>query len=103
MIKENVFIPRILLCGSREEFFARVGQRSFEIIGQVEFLGAANGHELDLIHEGKFLLNDKPTEYAELHKMLMGGVLILLSSTMTLSLIFCLEFLTDWVALVRKL
>ena len=73
MIKENVFIPRILLCGSREEFFARVGQRSFEIIGQVEFLGAANGHELDLIHEGKFLLNDKPTEYAELHKMLMGG------------------------------
>ena len=53
MIDENFFVPRILLCGDREEFFARVGQRPFELVGQVEFFGES-GHEFDLLREGKF-------------------------------------------------
>lgn len=73
MIEEKIFVPRILFCGSREEFFARVAQRPFEIVGQVEFIGES-GHEFDLLNSGKFLLNDKPVELAELPKLLKGTV-----------------------------
>ena len=74
MIDENFFVPRILLCGDREEFFARVGQRPFELVGQVEFFGES-GHEFDLLREGKFLLNGKPVALSELSKMIRGEVL----------------------------
>ena len=73
MIEEKIFVPRILLCGSREEFFARVDRRPFELVGQVEFFGES-GHELDLIRSGKFLLNDKPVALSELVKMIREGV-----------------------------
>ena len=71
MIDGKIFVPRILLCGSREEFFARVGQRPFELVGQAEFIGAA-GHEFDLLQAGKFLLNSKPIELVQLGKMIRG-------------------------------
>ena len=73
MIEGKIFVPRILLCGSQEEFFARVDRRPFELVGQVEFIGAA-GHEFDLLRAGKFLLNGKPVELSELVKMIRGGV-----------------------------
>ena len=70
MIEENVFVPKIFLCGSREEFFSRVGQRPFEIVGQVQFFGKINGQEFNFLRDGKFLLNGKFVEYPELLKAL---------------------------------
>ena len=66
MIEENIFIPRILLCGKREEFFSRVDRRPFEIVGQVEFSGEINGQEFNFLRDGKFLLNGKLVEHTEL-------------------------------------
>ena len=37
MTTENIFVPRILLCGDIEEFFSRVGQRPCKLVGQIEF------------------------------------------------------------------
>ena len=71
MIDGKIFVPRILLCGSREEFFAHVGQRPFELVGQVEFFGVDGN---DLLREGKFLLDGKPAALSELDKMIRGGV-----------------------------
>ena len=73
MIEEKIFVPRILLCGDREEFFARVDRRPIELVGQVEFIGES-GHEFDLLRAGKFLLNGKPADHSELSKMIRGGV-----------------------------
>ena len=102
MIEEKIFVPRILLCCDREEFFARVDRRPFELVGQVEFFGES-GHELDLIRSGKFLLNDKPVALSELSKMIRGGCSILLSSTTTEYLTFFIIFLyIVWAVRARK-
>lgn len=58
MIDENIFIPRILLCGDKEEFLSRVGQRLFELAGQVEFF------------DEKFLLDGEPVGYERLPNLL---------------------------------
>ena len=73
MIDGKIFVPRILLCGDKEYFFSHVGQRPFEIVGQVEFLGES-GHEFDLLREGKFLLDGNLLDLSELSKMIQGGV-----------------------------
>ena len=73
MIEENVFVPKILLCGSREEFFSQVGQRPFKIVGQVEFFGMMAEHQINFLQDGKFLLNDKLVEYPEIPNMIREG------------------------------
>ena len=74
MIEENVFVPKILLCGDKTDFFERVGQRPFELVGQIKFVGEINGQAFNFLRDGKFLLNDKLVEYSELPKIIRGGV-----------------------------
>ncbi len=33
------FIPKILLCGDEPEFFLRVGNRPFKIVGKAQIIG----------------------------------------------------------------
>lgn len=56
MIEENIFMPRILLCGDKEEFFSHVGQRMFDLIGQIKFFDEKIG--LNFPRDEKFLLNN---------------------------------------------
>ena len=41
-----MYIPRIILCGDRENFLRRIGGRKVDIIGQISFKGAAERGEL---------------------------------------------------------
>lgn len=73
MIDETIFVPKILLCGDREEFFSRVGEKLYEIVGQVKFSGEVNGQAFNFLRDGKFLLGDKFLGYEELPKIIRGG------------------------------
>ena len=64
------FIPRILLCGDKEEFFSRVGQRLFNFIGQIKFFDEES--ELDFLRDKKFLLNDELIAEDKLRDILWG-------------------------------
>ena len=41
-----MYIPRIILCGDKENFLRRIGGRKVDIIGQISFKGAAERGEL---------------------------------------------------------
>ena len=73
MINETIFIPKILLRGDREEFFSRVGELLYKIVGQIKFHGEINGRAFNFLSDGKFLLNDKLLGYTELPKIMRGG------------------------------
>ena len=81
MINETVFVPKILLCGDAAEFLARVGQRPFELVGQIKFVGEVDGQPFNFLRDGKFLLNDNLIGYEELPKMTQWGGCILFSTT----------------------
>ena len=70
MINETIFIPQILLCGDVREFFARVEERLFKIVGQVKFSGEVNGQSFNLLRDGKFLLDDTILKHTELSKVI---------------------------------
>ena len=65
MIDANIFIPRILLCGDKAEFFSRVGQRLFDLVGEIKFFYEQSGL--------KVLLNGNLIEHEELANTLRGG------------------------------
>lgn len=81
MINETIFVPKVLLCGNASEFFARVGQRPYELVGQIKFDGEINGQTFHFLRNGVFVLGDKVFGYAELPKMLRGGGATFSSST----------------------
>lgn len=81
MINKTVFVPKILLCGNPLEFFARVGQRPYELVGQIKFGGEINGQAFDFLRNGVFVLGDKVFGYADLPKIMRGGVSTFSSST----------------------
>ena len=74
MIVEPIFIPRILLCGDATEFFERVDNRPFELVGQIHFSGEINGQEFNFLRDGKFLLGDNLFEGTEIPKMLRSDI-----------------------------
>ena len=53
------FVPRILLCGEEAEFFSRVGQRPFKIVGKVQFSGEVDGQPFNFLQDGKIFLDGK--------------------------------------------
>ena len=73
MYNENYFLPKILICGDKAEFFARIGQRPFKIVGEVKFLGEAEGQQFHFLRDGKFSLNGKLKNYQELITVFKGG------------------------------
>ncbi len=74
MTGEDMFIPKILLCGDLEEFFARIGQRPVRLLGIIQFFGEVDGQEFNFLHDGKFLFDDKLSGRAELLKMIREEV-----------------------------
>ena len=74
MNSENFFVPKILLCGDRAEFLARVNQRPFQLVGQIAFSGNAENKNFNLLKDGHFAINGKLFNYTDLVKILTGGV-----------------------------
>lgn len=64
------YIPKILLCGNKEEFYAQIGQTPFKIVGQIEFIGEAEGKAFNFVKEGTFALDGKLTAPLEMPKLL---------------------------------
>lgn len=71
LTEENIFIPKILLCGDREEFFSRVGKRLFNLVGNIKFFDEKIG--LDFSRDKKILLNNELIEQEQLSSILWGG------------------------------
>ena len=67
------FIPRILLCGDEADFFARVADRPYRIVGRVELSGTVDGQSFDITADGKVCLNDKVQDFGALKEFLLGG------------------------------
>ena len=44
-----MYIPKILLCGDREKFLQKIGNRQVEILGQISFKGAAERGEFIIV------------------------------------------------------
>ena len=74
MINEAVFVPKVLLCGDAAEFLARVGQRPFELVGQIKFVGEVDGQPFNFLRDGKFALDEKFFGYEELPKVFQAGL-----------------------------
>lgn len=70
---EKIFVPNVLLCGDREDFYSRIGGRPCKIVGQVEFASNAKGGEFNFLHDKKIALNGEIKDAAELAKFLRGG------------------------------
>ena len=81
MYEENYFVPKILLRGDKAEFFVRIGQRPFKLVGEINFVGEAEGQQFHFLRDGKFSLNGKLHGYQELVMILKGGGQIILYST----------------------
>ena len=79
MIDGNVFVPRILLCGDKKKFFSQVGNRPYELVGQISFFGKVNEQDVDFLRDNKFILNGNITSNEELLKRINGGGYILSS------------------------
>ena len=75
MYNESTFIPKILLCGDEAEFFARVGNRPFKLVGHLEVFGEVNGQQFNLAKDGKIFFGGKLQDFNELRKNLALGVI----------------------------
>lgn len=73
MNTENFFVPKILLCGDKAEFLARVNQRPYQLVGQIEFSGSAENKNFNFLKDGYFAINGKLFNYNNLPKILTGG------------------------------
>ncbi len=69
MYSELAFVPKILLCGDEAEFFSRVGERPFKLVGHVEIVGE-NFH---LAQDGKIFFNDELQDFTAFRKYLASG------------------------------
>ena len=54
-----MYIPKILLCGDRENFLQKIGDRPVEIVGQISFKGAYERGEVKSYYDFSDLLNEK--------------------------------------------
>lgn len=73
MYSELTFVPKILLCGDEAEFFARVGNRPFKLVGHLEVFGIVNGQQFNLAEDGKVFFGGRLQEFIELRKFLADG------------------------------
>ena len=73
MHDELSFIPRILLCGDEQEFFSRIGNRPFKIVGHVEVQGKVGKKEFHFGQDGRIFYNDKLHDFNELSEFLLSG------------------------------
>lgn len=83
---EKIFVPNILLCGDKEDFYSRIGGRPCKIVGQVAFAGEG----FNFLQDKKFALDGKIQPGEELAKMLKSDAVDYLVCTN----------LQEWFALV---
>lgn len=69
MQSELNFVPKILLCGDEAEFFSRVGERPFKIIGHAKIFG----DNFDFVKDNKIFFNDKVQDLDALKNFLKSG------------------------------
>lgn len=67
------YVPKILLCGDRAEFFAEIKNRPVKIAGQVDFFGEAEGQNFNFFQDGKFSLDGRLHNYNKIAELLRGG------------------------------
>ena len=67
---ENYFVPKILLCGDKAEFFAQIGQHPFELVGEVKFVERREDNKFYLLDDRKFLINGQSYDYQDLSVLL---------------------------------
>ncbi|MBR7025191.1 MAG: DUF4422 domain-containing protein [Selenomonadaceae bacterium] len=67
------FIPKILLCGDEADFFSRVGNRPFKIIGRARIAGEVNGQSFNFVKDNKIFFNDELQDLSALAKFLKSG------------------------------
>ncbi|MBR3499570.1 MAG: DUF4422 domain-containing protein [Selenomonadaceae bacterium] len=63
------FVPKILLCGDEANFFSRIGNRPFKIVGHAKIFGEG----FDFRHDGKIFFNGKVQDLDALIKYLDSG------------------------------
>ena len=73
MHSELNFVPRILLCGDEADFFSRVGQRPFKIVGRMQLAGIFDGQAINFLQDGRIFLDGKIQHVNELLKRGGGG------------------------------
>ena len=73
MFGELSFVPKILLCGDEAEFFSRVNERPFKIVGHVKFFGEVDGKPLNVFRDSKVYLNGTLQHVNELLKSIVRG------------------------------
>ena len=69
----SAYVPKILLCGDREDFFAEIGNIPVKIVGNVEFSGKAGNEDFNFTKDGRLFLNGHLTNYTEIVKILREG------------------------------
>ena len=78
-----MYIPKVLLCGDRENFLRKIGERQVEIVGQIKFKGAAERGEFRIFfntdeiskvplksEDFQIFLNDAEISFDDLKKFL---------------------------------
>ena len=66
-----MYIPRILLCGNRENFLQKIGDMKVDIIGQVSFRGAFERGETTFFSHFA-IIGERPKELKDFHVFLDG-------------------------------
>lgn len=79
------FVPKIYLCGDKEEFFAWIGQRPFNLRGVLKFF---NDDDLKFDKDGKFSLDDKIFERDEIKNILAEADFIVFWDALELKVVY---------------
>ncbi len=82
------FVPKVLLCGDREEFYSVIGELPCKIVGQAAFTGVG----FNFLQDGKFALDGEVKPTVELAQMLRSEAVDYLVFTN----------LQEWFALVYR-
>ena len=69
MQNEFGFVPKILLCGDEAEFFSRVGERPFKLVGRAKI----SDKNFDFVKDGKIFFDNKLQDLPALIKFLQSG------------------------------
>ncbi len=67
-----MYVPRILLCGDREDFLQKIGDMKVDIIGQVSFKGAFERGEATLFSQTDSLQKEQTRVVKDFHVFLDG-------------------------------
>lgn len=88
MHEEGGFVPKIYLCGDKAEFFTRIGERPFKLVGILKFFGKEDEQKLQFNEDGKFSLDGKIFEHDEMKNIVNDADYIVFNSTTELKIVY---------------